>query len=257
MLLFLSEYIFKNQIFYNTSIPSQVTRLDTKALYKLSYGVYIITAGKEGKCNGQIANTVVQVSSEPPTIAISINKKNYTHDLIRENGSFAVSVLSKEASLSLIGNFGFKSGRDFDKFQGVKYQAGTFCARIVTDYTVAYFEAKVLKEVDVYTHTIFIGEITDAKVLNDAQPMTYDYYHQIKRGGTPPSAPTYVPPTPQQPKKEATGEKYECKVCGYIYDPVVGDPDSGIPPGTPFEKLPENWVCPVCKAPKSQFQVKN
>jgi flavin reductase (DIM6/NTAB) family NADH-FMN oxidoreductase RutF/rubredoxin len=228
--------------------------LDTKALYKLSYGVYIVTSGKEGRpCNGQIANTVFQVSSEPPTIAISINKENYTHQVIRENGSFAVSVLSKDAPLSFIANFGFKSGRDLDKFQGINYQAGALCARIVTDYTVAYLEAKLLKEVDVYTHTIFIGEVTDAKVISNAQPITYDYYHQIKRGATPPSAPTYVAP---EPKEGVTGLKYECTVCGYIYDPAVGDPDSGIAPGTPFEKLPDDWVCPICKAPKSRFQVK-
>ncbi|HSV49627.1 MAG TPA: flavin reductase [Candidatus Acidoferrales bacterium] len=231
--------------------------MDTKALYKLSYGVYIVTSGKEGRpCNGQIANTVFQVSSEPATIAISINKKNYTHEVIKENGSFAVSVLSNDAPLSFIGNFGFKSGRTIDKFQGVNYQAGALCARIVTDYTVAYLEAKVFKEIDVYTHTIFIGEVTDAKVISDAQPMTYDYYHQIKKGATPPSAPTYIAPTPQ-PTKEAAGLKYECKVCGYVYNPAVGDPDSGIAPGTPFEKLPDDWVCPICKAPKSQFQVKS
>jgi flavin reductase (DIM6/NTAB) family NADH-FMN oxidoreductase RutF/rubredoxin len=235
--------------------------MDSKALYKLSYGVYIVTSGKEGaKCNGQIANTVFQVSSEPPTLGISINKKNFTHQVIRDSGTFAVSILAKDAPLSFIGTFGFKTGRDLDKFQGVNYQAGTICPRIVTDYTVAYLEAKVLKEVDVFTHTIFIGEVVDAKVLSNAEPMTYDYYHQVKRGGTPSTAPTYIAPTPPQPKTDAaalvTGQKYECKVCGYIYDPAVGDPDSGIAPGTPFEKLPDNWVCPICKAPKSQFQIK-
>jgi flavin reductase (DIM6/NTAB) family NADH-FMN oxidoreductase RutF/rubredoxin len=234
----------------------KVTPLDTKGLYKLSYGMYVVTSGKEGKSNGQIANTVVQISSDPPTIAVAINKKNYTHEIIKESGVFAVSVLSKETPLSFIGNFGFKSGRNTNKFQGINWQAGTICPKIVLDNTVAYMEAKVVKEVDVSTHTIFIGEVTDTKVLNDQEPMTYDYYHQIKKGTTPASAPTFMQPGKKAPAT-AVGLKYECKVCGYVYDPAVGDPDSGIPPGTPFDKLLDSWVCPICRASKSQFQPKN
>lgn len=233
-----------------------MTPLDTKGLYKIGYGMYIVASGKDEKVNGQIANTVVQISSTPPTIAISINKKNYTHEIIKETGVFAVSVLSKDTPLSVIGNFGFKSGREFNKFQGTNWQKGIVCPKIVTDNCVAYIEAKVIKEMDVYTHTIFIGEVIDTKILSDQQPMTYDYYHLVKKGTTPPSAPTFVQPE----KKEQTvsvGMKYECKVCGYIYDPAVGDPDSGIAPGTPFEKLPDNWVCPICKASKDQFQAKS
>lgn len=229
--------------------------MDLKGLYKISYGVYVVTSGREGRCNGQIANTVVQVSSQPAMVAVSINKQNFTHELIKESGVYAVSVLSKDAPLSFIGNFGFKCGRDFDKFEGVKYQVGETGARIVLNHAVAYFEARVVSEIDAKTHTIFVGEIVDSKLLSDEPQMTYDFYHQIKRGTTPKSAPTFV----EAEKKEEVKDnaKYTCRVCGYVYDPILGDPDSGIQPGTPFEKLPEKWVCPVCGAPKSQFDRKN
>jgi flavin reductase (DIM6/NTAB) family NADH-FMN oxidoreductase RutF/rubredoxin len=228
--------------------------MDLKALFKISYGVYVVTSGKEGKCNGQIANSVVQVSSQPAMVAVSINKQNFTHELIKECRVYAVSVLYKNTPLSFIGNFGFKSGRDFNKFKGVKYQVGVTGTRIVLSHTVAYFEAEVVSELDAKTHTIFVGEIVDAKLLSDEPQMTYDYYHQIKRGTTPKSAPTFM----QETKKEtADNAKYVCNVCGYVYDPVQGDPDSGIPPGTPFTELPENWVCPVCGARKNQFTRKN
>jgi flavin reductase (DIM6/NTAB) family NADH-FMN oxidoreductase RutF/rubredoxin len=229
--------------------------MDIKGLYKISYGVYVVTSGKEGRCNGQIANTVVQVSSQPAMVAVSINKQNFTHELIKQSGVYAVSVLSKDAPLSFIGNFGFKCGRDFNKFEGVEYRVGETGARIVLNYAVAYFEAKVVNEIDAKTHTIFVGEIVDAKLLSDEPPMTYDFYHQIKRGTTPKSAPTFV--QAEQKEEVKDNAKYACRVCGYVYDPMLGDPDSGIQPGTPFEKLPENWVCPVCRAPKSQFDRKN
>jgi flavin reductase (DIM6/NTAB) family NADH-FMN oxidoreductase RutF/rubredoxin len=229
--------------------------IDLKGLYKISYGVYVVTSGKEGRCNGQIANTVVQVSSQPAMVAVSINKQNFTHELIKQSGVFAVSILSEDATLSFIGNFGFKCGRDFDKFEGTDYQVGETGTRIVLNHAVAYFEAKVVNEIDAKTHTIFLGEIINVKLLNEKTPMTYDFYHQIKRGTTPKSAPTFV----QAEKKEETKDdaKYICRVCGYIYDPILGDPDSGVQPGTLFEKLPENWVCPICKATKSQFDRKN
>jgi flavin reductase (DIM6/NTAB) family NADH-FMN oxidoreductase RutF/rubredoxin len=229
--------------------------MDLKGLYKISHGVYVVTSGKEGRCNGQIANTVVQVSSQPAMVAISINKQNFTHELIKQSGVFAVSVLSRDAPLSFIGNFGFKCGRDFDKFESVEYRVGETGTRIVLNHAVAYFEAKVVSEIDAITHTVFVGEVVDAKLLSDEPPMTYDFYHQIKRGTTPKSAPTFV----QAEKKEEVNDKakYVCRVCGYIYDPILGDPDSGIQPGTLFEKLPENWVCPICRAYKSQFDRKN
>jgi len=162
------------------------------ALHKISYGMYVVTSGKRDNCNGQIANTVFQATSEPATIAVCINKQNFTHEFIRESNIFAVSVLSKNAPLAFIGHFGFKCGRDIDKFKGINQKIGETGAPIVLDHAIAYIEAEVIKEVDGGTHTIFIGKVVDAEILTDNEPMTYAYYHKIKRGVTPKLAPTYI-----------------------------------------------------------------
>jgi len=225
--------------------------VNRKALHKISYGLYVVTSRKKDGFNGQIANTVFQTTSEPATIAVSVNKQNFTHEFIQESNVFAVSVLSKNTPLKFIGHFGFKSGRDIDKFEGINYKVGRTGAPIVLDNAVAYLEAEVIKEVDAGTHTIFIGKVVDAEVLTDEGPMTYSYYHEVKRGIVPKAAPTYI-------KEEGKGggkmAKYRCTVCGYTYDPGKGDPESGIPPGTSFEELPDDWVCPVCGATKDQIE---
>jgi len=225
--------------------------VNTKALHKLSYGLYVVCSRKGDRFNGQIANTVFQVTSEPPTIAVSINKQNFTHEFIMESKVFTASVISQDAPLSFIGHFGFKSGRDMDKFEGINYKLGETKAPIVIDHILAYVEARVVNQVDVGTHSIFIGELVGADVLREGEPMTYAYYHQVKRGTIPKTAPSYI-----EEKKEVVPKmaKYECIVCGYIYDPELGDPDGGIKPGTPFEEIPDDWVCPVCGARKDQFE---
>jgi flavin reductase (DIM6/NTAB) family NADH-FMN oxidoreductase RutF len=167
-------------------------KVNRKALHKLSYGLYVVTSRKSDDFNGQIANTVFQVSSEPATIAISINKQNLTHKFIRESKVFAVSVLPQSTPLKFIGHFGFKSGRDIDKLEGINHKVGRTGAPIVLDYAVACLEAEVIKEVDADTHTIFIGRVVDAEILTNEEPMTYAYYHLIKRGVTPKAAPTYI-----------------------------------------------------------------
>jgi len=123
---------------------------------------------------------------------VSINKQNFTHEFIKESNVFTVSVLSKDAPLRFIGNFGFRSGRDVDKFKEVKYKVGVTGAPIVLDHTIAYMEAEVVKEVDAGTHTVFLGKLVDAEILTDEEPMTYAYYHEMKRGVTPKAAPTYI-----------------------------------------------------------------
>ncbi len=226
--------------------------LASKALHTISYGMYVVTSGTQSKCNGQIANTVFQVTSHPETIAVSINKDNFTHSLIKATKVFAVSILSRDTPLNFIGSFGFRCGRDADKFEGVNVKVGKTGARIVVDHTVAYLEAEVINEVDAGTHTLFIGKVVDTQVLSNDDPMTYAFYHEVKRGATPKSAPTYSASEKQEERKITT--KYVCKVCGYIYDPEKGDPDSGVQPGTPFEQLPDTWVCPLCGATKDQFE---
>jgi len=227
--------------------------MNLKALRKVSYGMYVVTSHLDGKLNGQIANTVFQVTSEPATIAVSINKQNLTHEFIEKSGVFAVSILSKDAPLTLIGDFGFKSGRELDKFSSVNYKIGVTGSPVVLDSAIAFLEAEVINSLDVGTHTIFIGKIVNADVLSDDEPMTYAFYHLVKRGTSPKNAPTYIKEEPKE-KEEKAVKKYRCKICGYIYDPEKGDPDGGIKPGTPFEEIPDDWVCPVCGASKDEFE---
>jgi flavin reductase (DIM6/NTAB) family NADH-FMN oxidoreductase RutF/rubredoxin len=214
--------------------------------------MYIVCSYKNGRTNGQVANTVFQITSEPATIAVSINKNNLTHEFIRESRRFTVSVLTQNCPLDLIGKFGFKSGREINKFENVQFSALDSGCPVVLEHTLAYLEAKVVKELDCGTHTLFLGEITASKLLKEAVPMTYDYYHKVKRGTTPQSAPTFIKGEDKQ-EIPGAGQKYRCEVCNYIYDPALGDPDSGIVPGTLFEDIPDSWRCPVCGADKSQF----
>ena len=165
--------------------------MDAKALYLISYGMYIICSKKGEKINGQTANSVIQVASEPPIISVCINKQNLTHEFIKESKVFTASVIAQTAPLKLIGGFGFKSGRDVNKFEGVNYKLGQSGAPVILDGTLGYLEAKVIDSVDVKTHTIFIGELVGAEVLGEGEPMTYAYYHVVKRGTTPKSAPSF------------------------------------------------------------------
>lgn len=226
--------------------------MNQKALHKISYGLYVVSSKRNDKFNGQIANTVFQITSEPPTIAVSINKQNLTHGYIQESKVFTTSILSKETPMKFIGHFGFKSGRELDKFKDVNYKVGVTGAPVVLENIVGYLEAEVVDSLDAGTHTVFIGKVVDAEIIKDGEPMTYAYYHEIKKGTAPKTAPTYI--KEENKKEESKMEKYECTVCGYVYDPEKGDPDSGIKPGTPFEELPDDWVCPVCGVGKDKFE---
>ncbi len=182
----------------------KVNSMNPEALHKLSYGLYVVSSRKGDRLNGQIANTVFQITSEPPTLAVSINKNNLTHEFIKASQAFAVSILCQDTPLPFIGRFGFKSGRDTDKFEGVNYKTGETGAPLVIDNAVAYLEARVTQEVDVGTHTIFIGRIVGAEILNDKTCMTYDYYHQIKGGKTPKTAATYIEEKKEKPAPKET-----------------------------------------------------
>ncbi len=224
--------------------------MNSKALYSISYGLYVVSSVKGEKINGQIANTVMQICSEPQVIAAVINRGNLTHEYISSSKVFTASILSKDTPLNFIGGFGFKSGRDVDKFAGINYKPGSTKAPVVLDNTLAYLEIQVTNQLDVHTHTIFVGQLVDADIIKEGEPMTYAYYQQVKRGTTPKSAPSYVPDKKEDKVKM---DKYQCSVCGYIYDPEKGDPDGGIKPGTRFEDIPDDWTCPVCGASKDQF----
>lgn len=166
--------------------------MDKSALYKLSYGMYIVSSAKDGKFNGQIANTAFQITSEPQTVAVSINKSNLTNEYIENSGKFSLSVLNTNADLRFIGRFGFKSGRDIDKFAEVEYKLLGSGVPAITENTSAWLEFEVINKVDCGTHNVFIGLLKDAAVLNDSEPMTYDYYHKVIKGRSPKTAPTYI-----------------------------------------------------------------
>lgn len=233
--------------------------MDKKALQKISYGLYVICSKYNGKENGQIANAVFQVTSEPPTLAISINRNNLTHELITKSKAFTLSILDKHTPMTFVGTFGFKCGREIDKMAGINCVISQNDIPIITDHSIGYIEVNVNKNLDVGTHTIFVGDVIDAQMLSDEEPLTYEYYHTIKGGFSPKTAPTYNKEEEVNEKKmkkeEKNMEKYVCTVCGYVYDPVKGDPDDGIAPGTPFNEIPDDWVCPVCGAGKEAFEL--
>ena len=165
--------------------------MDLNALFQVSYGMYIVSSQFGPKANGFTANTVCQVNSEPPTFQIIVNKNNFTHSLIQSSGLFSVSILSQGAPLSFIGGFGFKTGKDTDKMNGVGLQTVSGVP-VVTDHCVAYLVCRVFQAADVRTHTIFIGDLVDSGMLTGGIPMTYSYYREVKKGTTAKNAPTFA-----------------------------------------------------------------
>ncbi len=230
--------------------------MNIEAFFNITYGLYIISSGDEKRNNGFIANTVFQVTAEPAQIAIACNKDNLTAQFIQNSKLFSISILKKETKPEILGLFGYQSGKDVDKFEKIEFIKGESGVPIVTEDTIAWFECELVQSFDVGTHLIFIGLILNNDlIIPDAKPLTYSYYRNVKKGKAPKNAPTYI--KKEIKKEEITMEKtkYECVVCSHIYDPEVGDPDGGIEPGTAFEDIPDNWVCPVCGAGKEDFQV--
>lgn len=199
--------------------------MDNKAMFKIGYGLYILTAKDGEKDNGCVINTAIQVTSTPNRISVTVNKQNYTHDMIMKTGVFNISILSEKATFDVFKHFGFQSGRDVDKFADYKdatrSENGLY---YVTGDTNAYISGKVINTLDLGTHTMFIADVTDAEVLADVPTTSYDYYQKN------------IKPKPEAPKK-VTG--YVCKICGYIYE---GDP------------LPEDFICPICKHGAADFE---
>ncbi len=203
--------------------------MDQKSMFKLSYGLYILTAKVGDKHNGCIINTALQVTATPNRVSIAVNKANYTHDMIVKSGEFTLSVLSQYATFDLFKRFGFQSGRDTDKFAGFNdYKEGSNGIRYITQGTNAFISVKVEQTIDLGTHTLFIGEVTDMDVLSSVSSATYEYYQN------------YIKPKPQAVGTTNDGKTiWRCTICGYEY---VG------------EELPENFICPLCKHPASDFE---
>ncbi|SHF24854.1 NADH-FMN oxidoreductase RutF, flavin reductase (DIM6/NTAB) family [Mariniphaga anaerophila] len=242
-----------------------------RAFHKLSYGLYIIATKTNGKNAGYIGNTVFQITSEPSQIAISCHKKNASTQQIIESKIFSVSVLGKNASTSLIGEFGFMSSDDIDKFRNVEIITAKTGAPIVTDSSVAWFDCKVTSTQDIGSHILIIGEVLDSEVISDEEPLTYAWYREKYKMLSPKNAPTYIEqekleeektpnaekeqkPEAEEQEAKSTMEPFICTICGFQYNPEEGDPTMGIPPGTPFEDLPEDYKCPICNAGKEYFK---
>jgi|BioPla2DNA2_1021312.scaffolds.fasta_scaffold09645_7 flavin reductase (DIM6/NTAB) family NADH-FMN oxidoreductase RutF/rubredoxin len=213
--------------------------MERKALWNISYGVYIVSTWDEGRPTGCAANSVMQITSEPATVAISINHDNYTNQCIGKTGKFAITVLAEDTDSSIIGTFGFKTGRDVNKFDFVDYEIKDGMP-IVKD-GCAYITCEVINKMETNTHTVFLGKVLDADFISEGVPMTYAYYHKVIKGKSPKNAPTYIADGGENMEKN-TEAKYVCSVCGYEYD---GD--------IPFEELPDDYTCPVCGQPKSVF----
>lgn len=239
------------------------------AFHKLSYGLYLVASEAGGTKAGYIANTVFQVTSDPPQIAIACHNDNFSTAVIRRSGRFSVSVLKKELDVKLIGDFGFRSGRDFDKFSGLETITAATGAPIVLNEAVAWFDCRVTVELHLGSHWLIVGEVQDGDLLTDDDPLTYAWYRQNYKMFSPKNSPTFIDqqlleaekPTDQPAAEPASdpGEGNEpkphiCLICGYVYDPEVGDPAMGIPPGTPFDELPDDYKCPICNAGKSYFR---
>jgi len=209
--------------------------MDITTLFKLSYGLYVVSSKIGDKLNGQISNTVMQVTAEPIKILICLNKNNLTYQYIKESGVFSISILDQNTPMQFIGHFGFKSGRDIDKFKEIDHKIGKTGTPIVTSHTLGYLECEVVGEMDAGTHVAFIGKLIDAQTLQK-------------------NAPTYIKNDKKNIKEGKKMKLYKCLICGYIYNPETGDPDNGINPGTAFEDLPDDWVCPVCGVDKDSFE---
>lgn len=209
--------------------------MDTKVLRNLSYGLYVITTLKEDKYAGCIANSVIQVTSDPKKVLISINKDNYTNHCIKACEKFAISILSEKSDSTIIGAFGFNSSKEVDKFKNVEYSLKNGLP--VIDNSCGYIVCDVINIIETSTHTLFIGEIIDMGNYTEKVPMTYSYYHNKLKGSSSKNAPTYVKEAEEKSNEKNT-KKWKCKVCGYVYE---------------GESIPEDFICPICGQPHTEF----
>lgn len=202
--------------------------MDQSVMYKLSYGLFVLTSAAGGRESGCIINTAAQVTSRPNRISIAVNKANFTHDLVKEGGRFNLSILSEEAPFDTFQHFGFQSGREVDKFAGYgACQRSANGLYYVTAGTNGLISAAVEQSVDLGSHTLFIAGVDDLEALSDAPSATYAYYQ------------SHIKPSPAKPSAPAGKTVWRCKVCGYIYE---------------GEDLPEDFICPLCKHPASDFE---
>ena len=198
-------------------------RIDASAMYRIGYGLYVVTSHDGKRDNGLIVNSINQVTNTPNRIAVTIDKRNYSHDVIARTGIMNVNCLSEDAPFSVFENFGFQSGRDADKFKGISFERTQNGLAVLPEYINSVISLKLEQYVDLDTHGMFVCAVEEARVISEADTMTYTYYHKN------------VKPKPRARKKKG----FVCKICGYIYEGDV---------------LPEDFICPLCKHPVSDFE---
>jgi len=205
--------------------------MDKTAVFKLSYGLFFLGSEWEGKKSICVVNTVEQLTQTPLRVGVTMLKTGYTHSLVEKSGKFSAGIMSREATMEDIAHFGQSSGRDTDKLAGFDVQTDQLGSPLYQKGCNAAFCCRVVDSVDLGTHTLFIADLIDAKTLSDKPSLTYSDYSILKSGGTLSGG------EEKKPK-----DIWQCSICHYVYD---GD--------IPFEELPDDWLCPVCKKPKSVF----
>jgi len=198
-----------------------IEKIEASALFKIEYGLYVLTTSDGEKDNGCIVDAVMQVTSTPARVAVALNKDNFSHGLVVKTGKFNLNCITKDAPFDLFKNFGFQSGRDADKFSGVEFWRAENGVPVLIDNINAFISLKVVSSTDLGTHTLFICDVTEAKEISSEETITYSYYRSHTKNT-------------QQKKKG-----FVCTVCGYVYE---GD------------TLPEDFVCPVCKQGAEVFK---
>lgn len=217
--------------------------MNTKIFRSMSYGVYIVSTMDCERPTGCTANSAMQITSSPATVAVSINHDNYTNECIKRHGVFSLSILAEDSDASLIGTFGFRSGKDTDKFAQVDYRMAENVP-VIRD-SCGYVVCRVIDTMETATHTVFLGEVIAAEVLGEGRTaMTYAYYHNVIKGKSPKNAPTYLPDEEKEEKpeekteEETVGKRYQCTICGYIHE----------------GELPPDFKCPVCGQGADKFK---
>ncbi len=210
--------------------------MDKKVLRNLSYGVYVVTSKENDKKVGCVVNSVMQVTSNNPTIAVSINHDNYTNKVIKETKKFGLSILKYNSDSKIIGEFGFKSSRDTNKFEDTSYEEMNGIP-VITD-SCGKMVCEVIDMMETGTHTVFLGKVIEADGYTNDNPMTYRYYHEKLKGTSPKNAPTYEEEKEVKQENRVKTKKWKCKICGYVYE---------------GESVPEDFICPICGQPHTEF----
>lgn len=205
--------------------------MDKKIFRDISYGMYVVTS----KNSGCIINTLTQITSENPIISISLNKENYTNQVIKNEKKFIVSIISEDTNPNVISTFGFQSSKDVDKFKNFEYE-NIDGIKALKENTIGYLVCEVLDIVDCNTHDIFVAKVVDTNKYNEYTPMTYKYYHEVVKGKAPKKAPTYV-----EEQTDTLEDLYICDVCGYVHKGPV----------------PDDFICPICGKDASHFKKKS